>query len=252
MPADLILNDDTIELVDARLVTVTDEDGDVLLRITGRLRASDSVTAREVTAEHVEIGTGGPGETDPPVVLRVGDGGIGIAFEVQSTPGQAIVRVGGGEVKGDLRVQGDGALLMSPEARIASLDGQVITVGGRPGETAPADAEVGVVRLLNHEGNESVEIDAGSTDVHQPSIKVRWERIELPRPSRLKFNNPRLSLGAGLSMIGSGGRRRDVEEADDESVDTVEVEIDLVQEVLALREAVSDLTRKVEELESGG
>lgn len=146
MPADIILNDETIELVDARLVTFTDADGHTRVRIEGQLevrslKAEGNLRAGRTTLE---------------------------ALRVESAEGD--IHLTSGKV-------------IAPTAWLQSLSTAEVQVGlAAPGE--PRDP--GVIRMDNGTGTASVELDAGDTDVSPPSIKVRWQLFRLPDVSRFR------------------------------------------------------------------
>jgi hypothetical protein len=256
MPADLILNSDTIELLDARLVEVkpTDEDGSTLVQITGRLRASESVSATELRAEKIRVGAGARGEPRPSGEVVVNDS-VGTDFFRVRDAGSAVrCEIGTDEKSGVVSILGERARLISGgrvtahQVEASRVEVAEVLVGqGAPGE--PRDA--GVIRMRNDGGNQTVEIDAGGTDIEKPSIKVRWRTFQRPDVPEVRVGNPRLGGGSGFPFRGRG-RVMDNEGNEPDGSTVGEFELDLVEEILSLRRAVKDLTGRVQELEGDG
>lgn len=251
MPADLILKDNTIELVDAQLVSITDADGNALVRITGRLRVTDHVEAGEVHTGAVRVGTGASGESRPAGTLLVKDGEGADFFQVRSDTRTARCYIGDNARPGHLKVRGetstltcDGAVA-SHHVRAATLDTAELVVG-QGAQDEPREA--GMVRMKNDAGADTVEIDAGGTDIERPSIKVRWRQLADPRQRGSRIGNVRLGGGSGFRFR-RGGRLFDMEEREPEEGVLEEVELDLVEDVLFLRKAIRDLTERVQQLE---
>lgn len=248
MPADIILNDDDIELVDARSVSITGENGDTSVEINGRIEAE------RLDVEQLEVGAGERGRPDAHGRLIVNDRGGEDVFRVLPAGSDSVrCELGTGNVAGIFRIKGGGVLRV-PRGRVTAdrieggtLEGAELAVGlGAPEEPK----EAGIIRVRGASGSDGVEIEAGGTHLEMPTIKIRWKLIRLPRPPESdQVPEPSVGVGSSIRGIGVDGTSTDVEE-DEEGVDFEEMEIDLVEEVLFLRETVKELVDRVNQLEN--
>lgn len=244
MPADIILNDDDIEMVGARSVSITGENGDTSVEINGRIEAE------RLDVEHLEVGAGERGRPDAPGRLTVNGRGGEDVFRVLPAQSDSVrCELGRGNVAGTFTI-GGGGMLRVPRGRVTADRIEGGTLGGGElavGLGAPEEPkEAGIIRVRGASGSDRVEIDAGGI---VPTIKIRWKRPKLPRPQEFRVDMEGVEMGSGIPGIGVDGTSTDVEE-DEEGVDFEEMEIDLVQQVLFLSQAVGKLVERVNQLEN--
>lgn len=266
MASDILLGNGTIELVDASSVTISDDDGRTFVRIEGRLTVSGEAAAEALSTEALVVGTGAPGESRPLGRLTVNGANGHDILEVRGRGGTnslAELNLGSAQYPGQLKIRASGQhFLITPtevrgaSASIGTIESGDLTVGqGAPGEPR----EAGVVRLLNDGGTETIEIDAGGVDIQKPSIKVRWKTAVLARTGTgTRFPHQPGNDGRIPSLPDNDDRfpnlpgSSDDGDDDDEGMQWEQVEIDLVEEVLTLREQVKNLTERLTALETSG